>query len=118
MTTSPVIRVEKNENTRYHTIAGNWISVYEYEFRPEFMWWLPEDINCPNPSNWFDLEGWNFLTFQYNGGYEITGPDDGIVPLESVEEPEEFRSLGQTHNCHTNMFTDDEYNKAIGVLLT
>jgi hypothetical protein len=33
MTTSPVLRVEKNENTRYHTISGNWISVYQPEFR-------------------------------------------------------------------------------------
>jgi pimeloyl-ACP methyl ester carboxylesterase len=116
ITTSPVLRVEKNEHTRYHTISGNWISVYQPEFRPPF-WWVLEDINCPNPSNWFDLEGWNFLTFQQNGRYEITGPDDGIVPLNSVEEPGEFRSLGRTNNCHTNMFTDEEYSKAIGVLL-
>jgi pimeloyl-ACP methyl ester carboxylesterase len=116
MTTSPVLRVEKNEHTRYHTIAGNWISVYQPEFRPPF-WWVLEDINCPNPSNWFDLEGWNFLTFQQNGRYEITGPDDGIVPVRSVEEAGEFNSLGRTNNCHTNMFTDEEYDKAIGVLL-
>jgi pimeloyl-ACP methyl ester carboxylesterase len=115
-TTSPVLGVEKNEHTIYYTIASNWISVYQYEFRPPF-WWVPEDNNCPNPSNWFDLEGWNFLTFQYDGRDEIKGPDDGIVPLKSVEEPGEFRPLGRTNNCHTNMFTDEEYNKAIGVLL-
>jgi pimeloyl-ACP methyl ester carboxylesterase len=117
MTTSPALRVEKNEHTRYHTIAGNWVSVYQYEFRPEFMWWVPVDINCPSPSNWFDLEGWNFLGFQYYGRIEIIGPDDGIVPVRSVEEPEEFNSLGRTNNCHTNMFTVEEYDKVLRVLL-
>ncbi|HKG88688.1 MAG TPA: hypothetical protein VKA95_10205, partial [Nitrososphaeraceae archaeon] len=86
MTTSPVLRVEKNEHTRYHTIASSWIIVYQY--RPPF--WTLDDINCPSPSNWFDLEGWNFLAFQYNGRYEIKGPDDGIVPVKSVEEPGEY----------------------------
>jgi pimeloyl-ACP methyl ester carboxylesterase len=113
-TTAPVLRAEKNEHTVYHTIASNWISIYEL-FSP--FWWIAEDINCPYPSNWFDLEGWNFLTFQYNGRNEIAGPDDGIVPVWSVEEPGEFASLGRTDNCHTNMFTDDEFDKAIRVLL-
>jgi triacylglycerol lipase len=112
-TTSPVLRVEQNEHTTYHTIASNWISVYQY--RPPF--WILDDINCPSPSNWFDMEGWNFLAFQYYGRDEIIGPDDGIVPVKSVEEPGEFKSLGKTNNCHTNMFTDEEYNRAIGVLL-
>ncbi|HKG89543.1 MAG TPA: hypothetical protein VKA95_14560, partial [Nitrososphaeraceae archaeon] len=67
--------------------------------------------------SWFDLAGWSFLTFQYNGRIEITGPDDGIVPVNNVEEPGEFRSLGRTNNCHTNMFTDEEYGRAIRVLL-
>jgi pimeloyl-ACP methyl ester carboxylesterase len=113
MTTSPVLGVKKNEHTKYHTIASNWISVYQ--FRPPF--WILDDINCPSPSNWFDLDGWNFLGFQYNGRIEITGPDDGIVPVRSVEEPGEFNPLGRTNNCHTNMFTDEEYDKAIGVFL-
>ena len=113
MTSSPALRAEKNEHTRYHTIAGNWISVYQY--RPPF--WTLDDINCPYPSNWFNLEGWNFLGFQYYGRIEIIGPDDGIVPVRSVEEPGEFNSLGRTNNCHTNMFTDEEYDKALGVLL-
>ena len=113
MTTSPVLRVEKNEHTQYYTIAGNWISVYQ--FRPPF--WIVDDVNCPSPSSWFDLAGWSFLTFQYNGRIEITGPDDGIVPVNNVEEPGEFRSLGRTNNCHTNMFTDEEYSKATRVLL-
>ena len=71
----------------------------------------------PNPTNWFDLEGRNFLTFQYNGRNEITVPDDGIVPVNSVEEPREFVSLGRTDNCHTNMFTEEEFDKALAVLM-
>jgi hypothetical protein len=55
--------------------------------------------------------------FQYNEGIEIMGLDDGIEPVKSVEEPGEFRSLGQTDNCHTNMFTVEEYDKVIGVFL-
>lgn len=55
--------------------------------------------------------------FQYNGRNEIPGPDDGIVPVWSVEEPEEFALLGRTDNCYTHMFTDDEFDKAIRVLL-
>lgn len=113
-TTSPVLTAEKNEHTTYHTIASNWISVYE--FNSPFSW-IAEDINCPFPSSWFDLEGWNFLTFQHIGRSQIIGPDDGIVPVWSVEEPGEFDSLGRTDNCHTNMFTDEEFQKVIEVLL-
>jgi hypothetical protein len=58
-----------------------------------------------------------FSCFQYNEKIEIIGLDDGIVPVKSVEEPGEFRSLGQTDNCHTNMFTVEEYDKVIGVFL-
>jgi pimeloyl-ACP methyl ester carboxylesterase len=109
ITTSPVLNVGKNEHTKYHTIASNWVSEYPFV-------WLPEDVNCPSPSNWFDIAGWNFLTFQYVGRYEILEPNDGIVPVDSVEESGEFDSLGRTDNCHTNMFTDEEFQKALGVL--
>ena len=113
-TYSPVLDAEKNEHTTYYTIAGDWVSVYGY-YLP-FVW-LVEDINCPYPSYWFDLEGWNFLAFQYHGRNEIIGPDDGIVPLESIEDEAEYQSLGRTDNCHTNMFTNEEFARVIGVLL-
>ena len=112
-TYSPVLEAEKNEHTTYYTIASDWVSVYGYIL--PFVW-LAQDINCPYPSYWFDLEGWNFLAFQYNGRNEIIGPDDGIVPVESVEEEGEYQSLGRTDNCHTNMFTNEEFDRAIGVL--
>jgi pimeloyl-ACP methyl ester carboxylesterase len=112
ITTSPVLGVERNEHTKYYTIASDGVSVYYWPFL-----WLFEDINCPYPSNWFNLEGWNFLAFQYNGRNEIIGPDDGIVPVESVEEEGQYQSLGRTDDCHTNMFTNEEFEKVIGVLL-
>ena len=46
---------------------------------------------------------------------EIKGPDDGLVPLKSVESGE-FNSLGHTDNCHTNLFSDEEFEKAMTVL--
>jgi hypothetical protein len=38
------------------------------------------------------------------------------VPIESVEEPGEFITLGRTDNCHKNLFTNEEYNKVKEVL--
>jgi hypothetical protein len=111
MTTAPVTQVENNENTKYHTIASNWKSMY--------LPFTAFDINCPSPVFWFDVEGWNMLTFQYAGRQEfgLARPSDGLVPVDSVEEPGQFDSLGRTDNCHTNMFTSEEYNKALRVLL-
>ena len=43
------------------------------------------------------------------------GPDDGLVPLKSVESGG-FNSLGHTDNCHTNLFTDEELEKAMTIL--
>jgi hypothetical protein len=65
------------------------------------------DINCP-PSS--------FLFFELFGRNQIQGPDDGMVPVLSVN-PGYFRSLGQTDDCHTNLFGEEEYNKAREVLL-
>jgi hypothetical protein len=114
LTTAPVTQVENNPNTRYHTIASNWKSVYWPLF-------TGNDINCPSPSYWFDFEGWNLLIFQYNEreelGLGVGRPSDGFVPVDSVEEPGQFESLGRTDNCHTNMFTPEEYNKVLRVLL-
>jgi pimeloyl-ACP methyl ester carboxylesterase len=118
-TTSSAVRAERNEHTAYSTIAGDWISIYGFNV-PSWWdpyWWVAEDLNCPNPSIWFDLEGWNFLGFQHIGRNEIPGPNDGIVPVDSVEEPGEFVSLGRTDNCHTNMFTEEEFDKALAVLM-
>jgi pimeloyl-ACP methyl ester carboxylesterase len=115
MTTSEVNKVGRNENTKYYTIAGDWITERHWMYRP-FLGWVNEDINCPYPSTWFDMEGWRFHYNLYTWRSQITGGDDGIVPVVSVEEPGEFISLGRTDNCHKNLFTNEEYNKVLGVL--
>jgi len=55
------------------------------------------------------------VTYQFDGSIEIDGPDDGIVPLESIESGE-FNSIGHTDNCHTNLFSDEEFDKAMTIL--
>ena len=87
-----------NNNTNYHTIAGNWISS-----------WTFIDANClPEEQSW--------LAFQQLGSSRLAGPDDGIVPLSSVQS-QGFNSLGSTDNCHTDLLGLEEYKRARGVLL-
>jgi pimeloyl-ACP methyl ester carboxylesterase len=104
MTTAPATRVAKNQNTMYYTIAGDWVSNWIYW--PPLLTYI--DTNCP-PSD--------FLSFELFGRNEIQGPDDGIVPVLNVN-PGYFKSLGQTDDCHTNLFGDEEYQIAREVLLT
>jgi hypothetical protein len=48
----------------------------------------------------------------------IGGPDDGLVPLGSADPGGPFfKSLGHTNNCHTNMFTNEELDNALPILL-
>lgn len=116
MTTSPVNKVPKNENTNYFTIAGNWISVYSLQCATPIGPCIYEDINCPSPSNWFNWVGWTWVALQNMWRLQIIGDDDGVVPVDSVEEPGEFKQLAQTNNCHTNLFSNEEYNFALRIL--
>jgi pimeloyl-ACP methyl ester carboxylesterase len=116
MTTSQVTKVGRNENTNYYTIAGDWISEYYWKYKPLLGMWVYEDINCPYPSTWFNFEAWRFHYNLYAWRSQIIGGDDGIVPIDSVEEPGEFITLGRTDNCHKNLFTNEEYNKVKEVL--
>lgn len=44
--------------------------------------------------------------------------DDGLVPLGSADPGGPFfNSLGHTNNCHTNLFTDEERDKALPILM-
>lgn len=113
LTTSYFDEVEKNEYANYYTIAGDWTS--DYRLLPGG--WGYQDINCPYPTNWFDLEGWSIFALQFVWRVQIMEDNDGIVPVDSVEEPGEFMSLGQTNHCHTNLFTAEEYNMTRRVLL-
>jgi uncharacterized alpha/beta hydrolase family protein len=96
--------VKKNNHTQYHTIAGDWEAFYDF-WNPFTLLWT--DIDCQ------DIVP--MVLYQREGNREIDGPDDGIVPLESVESAE-FNSLGYTDNCHTNLFSPQEFNKAMSIL--
>jgi hypothetical protein len=92
-----------NSNTQYYTIAGTWSpSPYYY---PNFFYPL-SDTSCPQ-SNW--------LPFERYGNLAIEELDDGIVPLWSAA-PNEFINIGITGNCHTNLFTFEEYELVRDVL--
>ena len=105
---SEATHVEKNNHTQYHTIAGDWKNI------PEFCTPIPFSFDCV-PFD-FDCRGqFNLIEYQRDGNREIDGPDDGIVPLESVESGE-FHSLGHTDNCHTNLFSPQEFSMAMSIL--
>ncbi len=96
---SPATNVERNNNTKYYTIAGDWTPSGS----------IP-DPNCsPNELTW--------LAFQQFGSSKLQGPDDGIVPLSSVESVESSIKLGTTDNCHTDLLGPEEYELAREVLL-
>ena len=83
-------KVGMNPNTKYYTIAGDW--------NPSLL------LNCP----------------QLLGGIgyaQLPKPNDGLVPLSSVESQGYFHSLGHTSNCHSNLLSDKEYQLAKPVLV-
>jgi uncharacterized alpha/beta hydrolase family protein len=83
-------KVGMNPNTKYYTIAGDW--------NPSLL------LNCP----------------QLLGGIgysQLPKPNDGLVPLSSVESQGYFNSLGHTSNCHSNLLSDKEYQLAKPVLV-
>ena len=83
-------KVGMNPNTNYYTIAGDW--------NPSLL------LNCP----------------QLLGGIgyaQLPKPNDGLVPLSSVESQGYFHSLGHTSNCHSNLLSDKEYQLAKPVLV-
>ena len=96
---SPATNVDLNNNTKYHTIAGNWI--------PSLT---SPDTNCsPNDITW--------LEFQQYGSSKLQSPNDGIVSLSSVQSMEGSNNLGTTNNCHTDLLGSEEYELAREVLL-
>jgi uncharacterized alpha/beta hydrolase family protein len=83
-------KVGMNPNTKYYTIAGEW--------NPSLL------LNCP----------------QLLGGIgysQLPKPNDGLVPLSSVESQGYFHNLGHTSNCHTNLLSDKEYQLAKPILV-
>jgi pimeloyl-ACP methyl ester carboxylesterase len=109
---APATKVGKNTHTEYHTTAGDWKAIFDggmFIPTPPFgiPVWIPVDNDCIDTPLMFN--------YQLEGSGEINGPDDGIVPLESVESGG-FNSLGHTDNCHTNLFSNEEFNKAMTIL--
>jgi uncharacterized alpha/beta hydrolase family protein len=83
-------KVRMNPNTKYYTIAGDW--------SPSQL------LNCPQL-----LEGIGYS--------QLPKPNDGLVPLSSVESQGYFHNLGHTSNCHSNLLSDKEYQLANPILL-
>jgi len=108
---APATRVENNIHTQYHTIAGDWKAFFDFctpfPFSPVPFPCIPGDFDC--------IDTPAMVTYQVEGSIEINGPDDGVVPVESVESGE-FNSLDRTDNCHTNLFGNEEFNIAMSIL--
>jgi len=90
---APDTLVKMNPNTKYYTIAGNW---------------NPSLGNCQ-----LSL----FLPMEQAGYKNLPKPNDGLVPVSSVESQGYFHSLGHTNSCHTNLLSEYEYGLARDTLL-
>jgi triacylglycerol lipase len=83
-------KVGMNPTVKYYTIGGDW--------NPSLM------LNCP----------------QLLGGIgysQLPKPNDGLVPLSSLESQGYFHNLGHTQNCHSNLLSDNEYGLAKPILV-
>jgi len=85
--------VKMNPNTKYYTIAGDWNLKLE---------------NC---------QLMLFLSFEQSGFSNLPKPNDGIVPLSSVESQDYFINLGHSNNCHSNLLSEYEYELAKDLIL-
>ena len=85
--------VKMNPNTKYYTIAGEWD---------------PQLGNCQLTP---------FLPMEQSGSSDLPKPNDGMVPLSSVESQDYFINLGHSKSCHTNLMSEYEYGLAKDVIL-
>jgi pimeloyl-ACP methyl ester carboxylesterase len=85
--------VKKNPNTKYYTIAGDW---------------NPKSGNCQ-----LTLA----LPFEQSSSSKLPKPNDGMVPLSSVESRDYFINLGHSKSCHTNLMSEYEYGLAKDVIV-
>jgi uncharacterized alpha/beta hydrolase family protein len=89
---SAATEVKMNPNTKYYTIAGEWD---------------PKLGNCQ-----LSL----FAPMEQSGSSTLPKPNDGVVPLSSVESQDYFINLGHSKSCHTNLMSDYEYGLAKDVI--
>src|SRR5215207_1533075 len=85
--------VKMNPNTKYYTIAGDW---------------NPDSGNCQLTP---------VIPMEQSGFSNLPKPNDGMVPLSSVESQDYFINLGHSKSCHTNLMSDYEYGLAKDVIL-
>jgi hypothetical protein len=57
------------------------------------------------------------LPMEQAGYNNVPIPNDGLVPVSSVESQGYFHSLGHTNSCDTNLLSDYEYGLARDTLL-
>ncbi|MGE3859586.1 MAG: esterase/lipase family protein [Nitrososphaeraceae archaeon] len=81
-------QVNRNPNTKYYTIASDWNA---------------EEGNCKITS---------FLPMEEAGFSKLPKPNDGMVPLSSVESQDYFINLGHSKSCHSNLMSEYEYGLA------
>src|SRR5215204_5042812 len=84
--------VKMNPNTKYYTIAGDW---------------NPDSGNCQLTP---------VIPMEQSGFSNLPKPNDGMVPLSSVESQDYFINLGHSKSCHTNLMSDYEYGLAKNVI--
>ena len=84
---SAATQVKKNNHTQYYTIAGDWKNI------PEFCTPAPIPAGCVPFDNQCRSGLFSLIEYQREGSKELKGPDDGLVPLKSVESGG-FNSLG------------------------
>jgi hypothetical protein len=90
---APATEVKMNPNTKYYTIAGEWD---------------PKSGNCQlTPA----------LPMEQSGSSKLPKPNDGMVPLSSVESQDYFINLGHSKSCHSNLMSDYEYGLAKEVIV-
>jgi hypothetical protein len=73
------LNVAENNNTKYYTIAGDWMPPFELDLTPP---------NCPQNS-WLQFEENGYRYLYYRG----PGANYGTVPVFSVESLPHFSSL-------------------------
>ena len=96
---APDTKVVENMNTKYYTIAGDW--------NP------PVISTCPPVENFFGID---WPKFETEGYLKLQKPNDGIVPVSSVESLPHYTSLGHSADCHTNLLSNKEYELAKPIL--
>lgn len=86
-------KVKMNPNTKYYTIAGDW---------------KPDLGNC-------DLS--LFSLTEKGTSSTLPKPNDGLVPVSSVESLGYSHNLGHSKSCHSNLQSEYEYELSKDILM-